>query len=134
MQLVVFTFAWQSCYCQLTSFKQQWQLSLVNFFLIIFFAGGFPYPTVTNYELLDFLSSGQRLQRPENCSEHLYDLMLQCWCESPDDRPEFHEILTKLEPSHNKIYVDFSELSSDYVFPPTMEQLKNNNLKPGAKS
>lgn len=112
-----------------------------KFFLIynvgfnkILFAGGFPYPTVSNHELLAYLASGQRLQRPENCSEHLYELMLQCWNDSPDDRPEFANIVQTLEPAHQKIYVDFNDLSSDYVFPPTIEQLQNNNLKPGIKS
>lgn len=103
-------------------------------FIIQNLPGGFPYPTVSNHELLAYLASGQRLQRPENCSEHLYELMLQCWNENPDDRPEFANIVQTLEPAHQKIYVDFNDLSSDYVFPPTIEQLQNNNLKPGLKS
>lgn len=87
-----------------------------------FFAGGFPYPNVTNQELLSYLLSGQRLERPENCSEHLYDLMLTCWAEMDVNRPEFSEIVKKLEPdTHKMIYVDFNELRHDYVFPPTLD-------------
>lgn len=97
------------------------------------FLGGFPYPTVSNHELLAYLACGQRLQRPENCSEHLYELMLHCWADNPEDRPEFTDIVQKLEPSHQKIYVDFNDLSSDYVFPPTIEQIQNNNIKSGVK-
>lgn len=52
--------------------------------------------------------------------------MLHCWAHLANDRPTFAEILSKLEPVHQKIYVDFSDLSSDYVFPPTKEQIKNN--------
>lgn len=52
--------------------------------------------------------------------------MLQCWSEKREDRPDFVEIVSHLEQSNQKIYVDFSELSSDYVFPPTKEQLQNN--------
>lgn len=88
--------------------------------------GGFPYPTVSDHELLSFLSDGQRLQRPENCSEKLYDLMLQCWSEHTDDRPNFVQIVNHLEESNQKVYVDFSELSSDYVFPPLKEILHKN--------
>lgn len=88
--------------------------------------GGFPYPTVGNHELLTYLSSGQRLQRPENCSEQLYELMLHCWAENSQDRPYFSEIVTKLEPTHQRIYVDFNELKPNYVFPPTTEDLKAN--------
>lgn len=88
----------------------------------MFHLGGFPYPTVTNHELLSFLLSGQRLERPENCSEHLYELMLTCWAEMAVNRPEFAEIVNKLEPDvHKMIYVDFNELRHDYVFPPILD-------------
>jgi serine/threonine protein kinase len=85
--------------------------------------GGFPYPTVSNPELLNFLKLGQRLERPENCSENLYELMLQCWATDPEDRPDFSDICQKLDPNKNKIYIDFSELSPNYVFPPTSEEV-----------
>lgn len=86
--------------------------------------GGFPYPTVSNHELLAFLSAGHRLQRPENCSEELYDLMLLCWAEKADNRPQFCDIVAKLEPAHQRIYVDFNDLGPDYVFPPINEDVK----------
>lgn len=86
--------------------------------------GGYPYPTVGNHEILSFLSSGQRLQRPENCSNHLYEIMLQCWSEKAEDRPSFSELVTKLEPQQQKIYIDFDELGPDYVFPPTDEKVE----------
>lgn len=86
--------------------------------------GGFPYPTVSNHELLSYLVGGQRLERPENCSEHLYRLMLACWLELPDERPEFADIVQHLEPAHGRrVYVDFNELRKDYTFPPTREQV-----------
>ncbi len=91
--------------------------------------GGFPYPTVSNHELLAYLKSGQRLERPENCSETLYNLMLECWAERPEDRPSFKEILNKLDPTKAKIYIDFDELSPTYVFPPTCENIKANPFK-----
>lgn len=83
--------------------------------------GGFPYATVNNHELLAFLLSGKRLERPENCSEHLYKLMLSCWAELADNRPDFVQIVSKLEPDHQRIYVDFNELRHDYVFPPIVD-------------
>lgn len=77
---------------------------------------------MSNHELLNFLKSGDRLERPENCSETLYELMLQCWATDPNDRPDFGDISRKLDPNKNKIYIDFSELSPNYVFPPTSEE------------
>lgn len=86
-------------------------------------AGGFPYPTVSNHELLNYLKDGQRLEKPENCSETLYELMIHCWAADPDDRPDFGDISKKLDPNKSKIYIDFSELSPNYVFPPTSDEL-----------
>ncbi|XP_070506941.1 uncharacterized protein [Chironomus tepperi] len=88
--------------------------------------GGFPYPTIQNHELLSFLKSGKRLEKPENCSDVLYELMLQCWTTDPDDRPNFSDICKKLDPNKNRIYIDFSELSPNYVFPPTSDGVHNN--------
>lgn len=85
--------------------------------------GGYPYPTVSNHELLPFLHNGNRLERPENCSTEVYELMLNCWKAEPDDRPSFKEILKSLEP-HKRIYIDFNEIQPTYVFPPTSQQTK----------
>ena len=52
--------------------------------------------------------------------------MLQCWTEHPEDRFSFSELVSKLTPAQQKIYIDFDELSPNYVFPPTIEQTKNN--------
>lgn len=92
--------------------------------------GGFPYPTVSNHELLTYLTTGQRLQRPENCSQSLYDIMLQSWSETPETRPSFAQLVMKLEPQQQKIYIDFDELGPDYVFPPTAEKSDENLNRP----
>jgi len=33
--------------------------------------GGFPYPTISNVDLLDHLKKGNRLECPENCSPEM---------------------------------------------------------------
>lgn len=107
-----------------SSISMVFSLFIVCF--IVYSTGGFPYPTVSNHELLTFIKSGQRLERPENCSDTLYALMLQCWAMDPEERPAFSDICRKLDPNRNKIYIDFSELSPSYVFPPTHEEFKLN--------
>jgi len=89
--------------------------------------GAFPYPTVSNNELLSYLQAGKRLERPENISPELYSLMLNCWEESPSNRPNFKEILAKLEPQKQQIYIDFKDIDPYYVFPPTKNEILHNN-------
>ncbi|XP_052863977.1 platelet-derived growth factor receptor alpha [Anopheles cruzii] len=85
--------------------------------------GGYPYPDVGNHELQSFLEQGKRLERPENCTPEVYELMLQCWREDPQQRPSFEQISKQLDP-HKKIYIDFSDIEPTYVFPPTSDQLR----------
>jgi serine/threonine protein kinase len=54
--------------------------------------GGFPYPSINNEDLLRMLSQGYRLEKPDNCSAEVYDLMLHCWQEDPPDRPSFSQL------------------------------------------
>ncbi|XP_037037889.1 vascular endothelial growth factor receptor 1 isoform X2 [Bradysia coprophila] len=95
--------------------------------------GGYPYPAVHNYDLLPYLSAGNRLEKPENCSDYLYELMMDCWAANTDDRPDFNNILARLDLHERTYYVDFSELSSDYVFPPTKEQIQNHKMSNGLR-
>ena len=39
---------------------------------------------------------GGRLEKPTDCPEDLYKLMLHCWAEKPEDRPNFAAVLATL--------------------------------------
>ncbi|XP_012158328.1 fibroblast growth factor receptor 3 [Ceratitis capitata] len=78
--------------------------------------GASPYPTISNHELIPFLLSGKRLEKPDICTEQVYAMMLQCWDEDAENRPTFAELYKALSPS--SAYVDINSLSDDYVFPP----------------
>lgn len=32
---------------------------------------------------------GERLPRPEDCPQDIYNVMVQCWAHKPEDRPTF---------------------------------------------
>lgn len=81
------------------------------------FTGGLPYPGIQNHELPKYLLAGNRLEKPDICSDELYELMCHCWKERREDRPNFSDICERLDPKKNRIYIDFTELS--IVFPPT---------------
>ncbi|XP_072373584.1 angiopoietin-1 receptor isoform X2 [Scyliorhinus torazame] len=58
--------------------------------------GGTPYCGVTCAELYEKLPLGYRMEKPLNCVDEVYELMLQCWREKPYERPTFAQILVSL--------------------------------------
>lgn len=74
------------------------------------------------------MADGNRLQRPEICTEQLYKLILQCWSENSDNRPYFSEIVRQLENNDDDahLYVNFDEIATNYVFPPTVPVASEN--------
>uniref|UniRef100_A0A3Q0R2T3 Proto-oncogene tyrosine-protein kinase receptor Ret n=1 Tax=Amphilophus citrinellus TaxID=61819 RepID=A0A3Q0R2T3_AMPCI len=59
--------------------------------------GGNPYPGIAPERLFNLLKTGYRMERPENCTEEMYNLMLRCWKQESDKRPTFADISKELE-------------------------------------
>ncbi|XP_042217006.1 proto-oncogene tyrosine-protein kinase receptor Ret-like isoform X2 [Homarus americanus] len=70
-----------------------------------------PYPGVTPERLFSLLKAGYRMEKPDNCSQELYDVMLQCWAEDPARRPCFQE-LTDIFDAMIQADVEYLELRS----------------------
>ncbi|XP_065662133.1 tyrosine-protein kinase receptor torso-like isoform X1 [Hydra vulgaris] len=73
-----------------TTYSDVWAYGVVLFEIVTL--GGTPYPSMSNHELIERLKFGYRMERPENCSQPLYDIMLHCWNEDPLKRPTFTEL------------------------------------------
>ncbi|XP_067848326.1 proto-oncogene tyrosine-protein kinase ROS-like [Heptranchias perlo] len=56
-----------------------------------------PYPARTNLEVLHFVRTGGRLEKPNNCPDNVHQLMLKCWTREPHKRPSFQYIESCLE-------------------------------------
>lgn len=52
-----------------------------------------PYKKMKGAAILDMLDNDKRMDKPQECPQHLYDLMLQCWERKSQDRPTFSEIV-----------------------------------------
>uniref|UniRef100_A0A9J7XLC6 Proto-oncogene tyrosine-protein kinase receptor Ret n=1 Tax=Cyprinus carpio carpio TaxID=630221 RepID=A0A9J7XLC6_CYPCA len=59
--------------------------------------GGNPYPGIAPERLFNLLKTGYRMEKPENCTDEMYNLMLRCWKQEPDKRPTFSDISKELE-------------------------------------
>uniref|UniRef100_A0A3B4DBM3 Tyrosine-protein kinase n=1 Tax=Pygocentrus nattereri TaxID=42514 RepID=A0A3B4DBM3_PYGNA len=51
--------------------------------------GRVPYPGMTNPEVIRNLDRMYRMPCPDDCPQELYDIMLICWREKPEERPTF---------------------------------------------
>ncbi|XP_065663218.1 uncharacterized protein LOC136085753 isoform X3 [Hydra vulgaris] len=90
-----------------TSFSDVWAYGIVLFEIVTL--GSTPYPAISNRELILLLKSGYRMDKPDNCSEALYDIMLQCWNEDPLQRPTFTSLREYFDGamSQGDCYLDF---------------------------
>ncbi|XP_075057314.1 tyrosine-protein kinase Blk [Mixophyes fleayi] len=59
--------------------------------------GRIPYPGMSNPEVIQLLDEGYRMPCPENCTVELYELMMKCWRDKPEDRPTFEYLQSVLE-------------------------------------
>ena len=63
----------------------------------MFTLGGSPYPGISAQRLSKYLSSGQRLEKPVECCDEVYDVMQCCWRWEPGERSTFVNILDSLQ-------------------------------------
>lgn len=82
--------------------------------------GGFPYPTINDRDLLEFLLEGERMEKPTNCTDEIYQIMLGCWSHECGDRPSFQSLKEQLfdMQKEEKPYVNVDP-SHDFSLPPT---------------
>ena len=92
-------------YCQYTIKSDVWSFGIVLWEIINY--GRFPYPGMSNEQVLDALQKGYRMSRPFGCPDKLHNIMLDCWKEDSDSRPTFKSLLVQLE--------DFSTDDTGYL-------------------
>ncbi|KAM9707804.1 tyrosine-protein kinase receptor TYRO3 [Menidia menidia] len=59
--------------------------------------GQTPYPGVENSEIYEFLIKGERLKKPADCRDDIYEIMHSCWSPVPKCRPSFEQLVGQLE-------------------------------------
>ena len=72
-----------------------WSFGIVLYEIITY--GRFPYPAMTNNQVLLQLERGYRMPRQFGCPDKLYIIMLDCWQEVPANRPTFETLQCQLE-------------------------------------
>ncbi|KAJ8356026.1 hypothetical protein SKAU_G00188200 [Synaphobranchus kaupii] len=72
-----------------------WSFGILLYEIMTF--GQMPYPNMTNFQVVQKLSTGYRMSCPPRCPTVLYDIMMDCWNENELERPTFETLQWKLE-------------------------------------
>eukprot|EP00047_Mylnosiga_fluctuans_P003703 m.230445 g.230445 ORF g.230445 m.230445 type:complete len:781 (-) comp12066_c0_seq1:232-2574(-) len=62
----------------------------------MFTGGDLPYSQLRTNEVPRKVYEGERLERPANCPEDIYEVMRTTWIKSRDERPTFYDLRDKL--------------------------------------
>ncbi len=83
----------------------------------LFSQGQKPFQGLSGAETVQHLRTGNRMERPQACTENVYDIMLRCWDMDPASRPSFSklrkEFREELRRSNRRQHDGVSELSDD---------------------
>ena len=82
-------------YSRFTIKSDVWSFGIVLYEVITY--GRFPYPGMTNAQVLEQIQQNYRMPRPMGCPEKLYAIMMDCWREDPASRPTFETLSWQME-------------------------------------
>ena len=64
----------------------------------IYSFGRAPYPRMSQKEVVEQVSQGYRMDKPESCPKDLYDKVIHwCWNIDAQNRPTFKDLSAKLK-------------------------------------
>ncbi|KAM9377078.1 LOW QUALITY PROTEIN: tyrosine-protein kinase BTK [Pholidichthys leucotaenia] len=77
-------------YCKFSSKSDIWAYGILMW--EVYTLGRLPYERLNNAEIVDQVSRGLRLFRPQLANEKIYSIMSSCWLDKAEERPTFQEL------------------------------------------
>ncbi|XP_020916736.1 tyrosine-protein kinase receptor old-1 isoform X1 [Exaiptasia diaphana] len=82
-------------YHRFTSKSDVWSFGVAMW--EVFSYGAQPYPEIKDCKMIIYhICKGNRLPKPVNCPDDIYNIMKQCWDYDPKSRPSFYELSSSL--------------------------------------
>uniref|UniRef100_A0A0E9XEK8 Serine-threonine/tyrosine-protein kinase catalytic domain-containing protein n=2 Tax=Anguilla anguilla TaxID=7936 RepID=A0A0E9XEK8_ANGAN len=63
----------------------------------VYTLGKIPYERLSNTDIVQEVSCGLRLYRPQLANDRIYAIMTSCWHEKPEERPTFQDLVITVE-------------------------------------
>ncbi|TNN71281.1 Tyrosine-protein kinase BTK [Liparis tanakae] len=82
-------------YCKFSSKSDIWAYGVLLW--EVYTLGRLPYERLNNTEIVDQVSRGLRLFRPQLANEKVYSIMTSCWLDKADERPTFQELAVTVQ-------------------------------------
>ncbi|XP_004673844.1 PREDICTED: tyrosine-protein kinase FRK [Condylura cristata] len=83
------------CTNKFTIKSDVWSFGILLFEIITY--GEMPYNGMAGAQVIRLLNQSYRMPRPLKCPLQFYNIMLECWCAEPMERPTFETLHWKLE-------------------------------------
>uniref|UniRef100_A0A671XCC7 Tyrosine-protein kinase n=1 Tax=Sparus aurata TaxID=8175 RepID=A0A671XCC7_SPAAU len=77
-------------YCKFSSKSDIWAYGVLMW--EVYTLGRLPYERLNNTEIVEQVSRGLRLYRPQLANEKVYSIMTSCWFDKADERPTFEQL------------------------------------------
>lgn len=90
-----------------------------------FILGATPYPELTCFrEIENFVVKGGRLKKPINVSSELFSIMTKCWAQRPQKRPNFRQLVEKLNDFKwmDCAYIPLHSINCVYILQPATDE------------
>lgn len=81
-----------------TSKSDVWSFGILLWEIYTF--GRVPYPRISLTDVSEWIEEGNRMDRPDNCPDPMFNLMTSAWQWEAQARPTFREILLKLNDTY----------------------------------
>ena len=58
--------------------------------------GESPYPGKSVHQVIEFISDGNRMAKTKCIPKSVYEIMLKCWYDNPEDRSTFVDLQSQI--------------------------------------